>query len=332
VGKPNAKPRTDATPDRVIRKRIREARRRGEQNILVQQLDFYVAFSPDFDLFSARVAHALRRHLFYRTDGGRFARGLVRQPESRLREVHKYFADLPTRENHRAALVTRLIRRKGPKPGDRWVLQIEFAVPVHDHTFEDSGSDVDTNRFKEMEKHFFDRARNIITNSNDIPKKRKRILAYLDLADGLDWPHFLELWHYTPAAVRAFSDASEEEREKMVAAGGGKFPLDGKLPGQRSKELKWRTKPFEYIFQKYGDDQTLSDADLKSALVSMDDAISESIHIRNSDIAGEQWEEETRERRWQEFKKHQRSLATTHPGHLYYLWNKGTEDDRGVGY
>ena len=68
--------RTDFMKRKTLEERLREARSKGEK--LLQHLLITVRFTLDYDQLVARVAHALRAHVVYRTDGGNFARGLIR--------------------------------------------------------------------------------------------------------------------------------------------------------------------------------------------------------------------------------------------------------------
>ena len=71
-----SQPQTDFTPRRKIEERLREAREPGSK--LFKHGVITIRFSRDYDTFVAQTAYALRHYMVYRTDGGNFARGLIR--------------------------------------------------------------------------------------------------------------------------------------------------------------------------------------------------------------------------------------------------------------
>jgi hypothetical protein len=82
--------RTDFTEFNIIDDRYMEAVRRGDlQVISVHPIN--PKFDPDFDVFAATVAYELRHRLYYRTDEGKNARGLVRATGD-LATLHKLFS------------------------------------------------------------------------------------------------------------------------------------------------------------------------------------------------------------------------------------------------
>ena len=86
---------------------------------------FTVKFSSNFDVFAANVAFKLRSLIIYRTDGGRYARGLVRAPGD-LQKIHAALLRKSTSDGDPITLVARVYRRQDPVPSNRFVLSIRF--------------------------------------------------------------------------------------------------------------------------------------------------------------------------------------------------------------
>ncbi|WP_163612537.1 hypothetical protein, partial [Klebsiella pneumoniae] len=68
---------TDYMPPAEFARRALEQTRLGFKPI-GQTLTIVATYDSDFDQFAAKVAHELRHYVVYRSDGGVFARGLVR--------------------------------------------------------------------------------------------------------------------------------------------------------------------------------------------------------------------------------------------------------------
>src|SRR6202022_4269946 len=86
-----------------------------------------VPFDSNFDKFGANVAFAIRQYVTYRTDGGMFARGLVRE---KLQDIHHYLLHTAHITNGFKVRLEAILRRhRDPVATRRWSLAIEFAIP-----------------------------------------------------------------------------------------------------------------------------------------------------------------------------------------------------------
>src|SRR6266851_5127506 len=79
--------RTDYMAMEELKKRAQEHIARGDQPLGETRM-LVVKFDTNFDRFAANVAYELRHLVVYRTDGGNFARGLVRQT-AQLANFHR---------------------------------------------------------------------------------------------------------------------------------------------------------------------------------------------------------------------------------------------------
>src|SRR5262249_16870733 len=115
--------RKDFMPRKSLEERIREARNKGEK--VLQHLLLSMRFSLRYEQFVTQAAHALRRYVVYRTDGGHFARGLVRA-SSNAWEIYQHYRSLQWEGGEKLRLETFVIRRKAHAAENRWVLSVEF--------------------------------------------------------------------------------------------------------------------------------------------------------------------------------------------------------------
>src|SRR5688572_20087366 len=118
--------RTDFTDIAVIDQRRQEAFERGDKR-WVSRHRIEAEFDTDFDVFAANVAHELRTYLYYRTDNGKNARGLVRATGD-LKVIHEILRTAtPRKPNGTAIRLTAILeRRRDPDANMRWVMAIRF--------------------------------------------------------------------------------------------------------------------------------------------------------------------------------------------------------------
>jgi hypothetical protein len=242
-------PKTDFTPESVFHQRFlhhQNDRIVGTTNV------FVVPFDPDFDQFSASVAHALRHLIVYRTDGGNFARGLVRA-SGWLERVHNHLVEVSRPKGMPTRLLARLFRRRDPVAANRWVLTIEFALAKED-TIDGNDDDEIIHATLDVSDKSGCALMNQIIHDTTIlfsdPHKShgiraKRILKMLAVADRVGCRKAEDLWFYTSSVAFAYVQlfTGDPARKRMTAATNGQFPFDGNS-GPDASNVPWRTYPF----------------------------------------------------------------------------------------
>src|SRR6266851_2779763 len=120
--------RTDYMAMEELKKRAQEHIARGDQTLGETRM-LVVKFDTNFDRFAANVAYELRHLVVYRTDGGNFARGLVRQT-GQLANFHRELLENSIANGTRVSVAARLYRRANPDPTLRWMMSVQFGRPV----------------------------------------------------------------------------------------------------------------------------------------------------------------------------------------------------------
>jgi hypothetical protein len=253
----------------VLEKRAHDARERGDtylgtiDNILVQ-------IGP-FDQFAADVAHQLRDKIVYRSDGGRFARALVRASGD-LQKIHTALLAMDTPFQGKVRLTAVLFRRVDPQAADRWVMGIRFAAPDFIDITEPLVVKANETRVASAKCVQLERLLPWMHQvAKEIPGTRgKRIRAMIDLADRLDCPKGLELWYYSRLLTLAYTTPpawmGPEGRAKMTRATGGKLPFDGDgWDGARHDQ--WRHYPFKRIVEHHAYQKPADASRLKTELL-----------------------------------------------------------------
>jgi predicted SprT family Zn-dependent metalloprotease len=123
--------RTGFMPLEEFRRRMRMHIDQGWQPVLPrQEIIINPAFSASFEKFARSAAHELRHYIVYRSDGGLFARGLVRSTGD-LQRIHKDLHDLGIKEGAKVRLAAALYRRKHAEPTRRYMMAVQFAhIPI----------------------------------------------------------------------------------------------------------------------------------------------------------------------------------------------------------
>lgn len=309
--------RTDYPPAEIYRNRLKESRSEGKK--VIQHGVVSVKYSPEFDEFAASAAKSLARYIKYRSDGGRFARGLVRQTPH-LRLIHNEYQSMGLRDGAVVKLYAILTRRMHKSPSERWALSVEFYVRVSDADFSDEGFDIDgpsPDALKTTADAFLARAVGI---AEDISGNRgKRMIKYIELAERIGYPGFLDLWYYSPMAVEEYATISDEERRKITSETGGRLPFKGRIPGFQYG-LNWRVYPFQD--SHLNSHPTTTDREIETGLVYMDTGIIKSIQnlTRGPDLA--QSNKRLHSELWKAFRRHISELMLEDSSHLYYMWNR----------
>lgn len=249
---PNAA--TAHTDRETFRKRARQAHKRGDK-YMGKIEDIRVKFHPKFDQFAAAVAYAIRHKVVYRSDGGKFARGLVRASGD-LQKIHAEYVNASTVAGATIRLKAKFWRRKDEKTLNRWVMSIRFSAP--DWYGEEKGDEIIAD--EEVSKsakarnldNFIDRG---LILCNDIPGKTgQRIKKFLEFADKLKYPHNINLWYYTEYAALHYVNwrTDDKTRRRMTKDTGGKMPFDGHTGSGYTG--MWRAYPLQIPAKNYSAD------------------------------------------------------------------------------
>jgi hypothetical protein len=278
--------RTDYYPSEVYARHVNEALKRGDKTF-GDAHTYLVDFDSNFDRFVANVAFGLRHYVTYRSDGGRYARGLVRDSEE-IKEIHKQFLKSSPAKGSKLRLKATLGRRKSPIATERWALLVHFAADIM--TF-----DKDEGEHIEASPDVADKSRKNLTEkvlhqavlvAQNIDRQNHnqgdRLMKVVKMADRLGYPRCLDLWYYASDHVRIYFDihTTNEFRRKMTAQTGGKFPFDGWIT--QSSPEGWRHFPFKkMIKQCAGQDADRCHAFINNALLELDSNTMGAIHHTN---------------------------------------------------
>ncbi len=237
--------RADYTPRQVIDTRYSQAIQRHD-HVLYSVHPITVKYDSNFDEFAARVAYALRDKLYYRHDGGRNARGLVRATGD-LRIIHSLYrtAKPPTPNGTPIELNAIFGRRRDPRAAMRWVMVIRFN-DSKGWGFVDMDPDV------------------IVVNTADAPRKvmatvllhaslacqdlpgfsGKRICEMVNIAERVKYPKNWGLWYYERSLVDGYVNwrTGNARRREMTRTTGGRVPFDG--DSGFPQHANWRIYPF----------------------------------------------------------------------------------------
>jgi hypothetical protein len=247
--------RVDFMPSEEFKRREQEYKRLGIHPV-GQTLHLSVPFDPGYDRFVANVAYELRHYIVYRSDGGFFARGLVRAADE-IQSIHKKFrqagSSRPT--GSRVRLDAQLFRRDRAAPELRWAMYIIFDTPdiVDGDPIEIAASPEITQRSENNYlRDILDKAKFVIGNPAWNPPNKwgsdrvRRMRDWVELADRMGVPNYLNLWCYHDRAIHLYllpRDTRILSRQEMTAATNGRFPFDGNtgLP----EYVPWRIYPFK---------------------------------------------------------------------------------------
>ena len=245
----NAEGSSDYTPMQVLRKRAAAAHARGDRYVASVR-DKVFKFTTNFDTFAGEVAYGLRHTMVYRTDGGRFARALVRASGD-LKIIHNAYVAANTPEGTDIRLEMYLVRRRDPNPTKRWLMSIRFRAP---DWVEDNDPIVvvpDKTRLAHARCVLLDKLLGVLSIESPFVMGNEGIWLdkVLAIAERLDCPKNLDLWYYNRGPLvhyvswRTFDD----DRKRMTAKTNGQFPFDGNnyLYGE------WRIFPFRTLVRNF---------------------------------------------------------------------------------
>ncbi len=283
----NDKKRTDYTPRRVLDKRAdRSLHNRDKYYTSTGTIS--VMYDDNFDVFAANAAFELRHKIVYRTDGGRFARGLVRA-SNELQIIHAAYKDLSAARPQQGDVIrlkAHFFRRQDPMAENRWVMLIRFQAI--DWIFEDDPMIVtpDPDRIAQARKS---KMENALTCANMLAQNLpgdtgRRIRKMVDIAERVGPSASEDLWYYNRAnALEYFRWRTDNKRRKdMTQKTNGMFPFDGHV----WPNGEWRIFPFRRIAQKYGAiDPGQCDIEIKRELEFAEDEIARTFDEVNRDLA-----------------------------------------------
>jgi hypothetical protein len=237
-------PRTDYMSIEEFRKRANERLAAGWTPILPKQV---VAITPtfngDFDKFAASVAYEIRHYVVYRSDGGNFARGLVRAT-GELAIIHEELKAQKYPDGTKITLAAALYRRSHAEPTSRWMMSIKFGrIAIRPDESEKVTASEDITR--ESDRNLAERIFNWMDQAGNEPSwtgdGKKRIGDWAKLARSMGYPKFLELWHYNRAMVALFVQVQNFTKHRAMT-GGKSPPYSGSY-----LSIPWRVYPFKAI-------------------------------------------------------------------------------------
>ncbi len=242
--------RTDYLPPEVYKAHSDWARLHGTGFFKQILPPLIVPFDSDFNKFAANAAFAIRHYVVYRTDGGAFARGLVRD-SGNLLKIWRTLKDVNTPTGMEIKLYAMLWRRKDIDPTLRWSMTIEFRIATTRKDVEEGeqivvpAAVISNSQQSAIEKVIHDGT--MITQTPPFKGARaNRIRGMLKIADRLGYPKNWNLWYYSRRAVYMYVrwDTNDPQRKTMTAATGGRFPFDGDT-GHYGGYAAWRIFPFQ---------------------------------------------------------------------------------------
>jgi hypothetical protein len=291
---------TNYAEQEVYRKRYLAATKRGDRYIKKTR-PLLVQFKNDLDNFGAQVAHSLRTYVVYRSDGGRFARGLVRASND-LEDIHKAYKASGFKSGWEMRLFAHLFRRKDKLHLNRWVMSIRFVAPdwieVSDELVEASASTTKIIHQKGFQD--FLEAAHLVSSTIET-LRGIRIRKILELADRLPYHKAIKLWYYDPWEIQGFLDASREKRKKIFDT-------------KRYKD--WRRYPFAgwRKFNTYNG--VITNEDIKRSLIDFhDDAYKSKMWYHKRETSGSNIENDY----YRAFNSHLKKLEND-SNHMYSIY------------
>jgi hypothetical protein len=246
--------RNDYTAREVYEAHLKEAARRRDKLRYQWVSITNVPFDSNFDVFADSVAYAIRGMVIYRSDGGQYARGLVRASGD-LGMIHGAYMALDSKpaKGTPIRLGAALIRRKDMDPTGRWMLWIKFIAPDFEfgedvavtvsHSLVDQG-------WKSVTERMLDHAHYWINTQHG--DRAQRVIGMLKIADRLGYPKNWNLFYYARRPIFLYirweaAQPNEEnmgvrsKRGKMTLKTGGQLPFDGDTGPP--EHLDWRIYP-----------------------------------------------------------------------------------------
>ncbi len=236
-----ASQRTDYMPIEEFRRRANEHELGGWTPILPKPVVLLTpTFDLDFDRFAANVAYELRHYIVYRSDGGYFARGLVRATQE-LQGLHAELKGEGYPPGQKITIAAALYRRSHREPTSRWMMSIKFArvsITADEAMAITASPQVTLQSERNLAERILDFAAQAANEPSWAGDRKKRLGDWVDLARKIGFPGFLDLWYYDRGLVALYVQVQfENERGEMT--GHRDPPFDGHYRG-----MDWRVYPF----------------------------------------------------------------------------------------
>lgn len=240
MGKPV---RTNYMPMSEFRRRAQVQARQGWRPILPKQVVVInPAYSKNFEIFAANVAHELRHYIVYRSDGGKFARGLVRATMD-LQNMHQDMVGMDYVEGVKVRMGAALYRRQNDDPKKRYMMSVQFAHLIV--TGEAEQLEARPEIVAKSDEALAERILDWMEDAGDEPKwkgeRKQRIADWAKIARKLGYPKMMDLWHYNRGMVAKFVQVQFEHKRKQMTAGKPP-PYDGYWGAE-----PWRVYPLKLI-------------------------------------------------------------------------------------
>jgi hypothetical protein len=237
--------RTDHMPMAEFRRRANERAFAGWTHTMpAQVVAITPVFDPDFNVFAAKVAHELRFYIVYRSDGGHFARGLVRST-TELEKIHAELKRAGYPAGQKVTIAAALYRRVHAEPTSRWMMSIRFgrvAIDVQEAERVTASAQVTANSDAYLGSRLLDITDKVALEPSWTGDRKKRLGDWAALARKLGYPKYLDLWYYNRALVARYIQI-QYVNERKAMSGGKPPPFDGRYGVE-----EWRIYPFRYAF------------------------------------------------------------------------------------
>ncbi len=244
----------DYTAREIYETHLKEAAKRHDTLRFQWVTISNIPFDPSFEVFADSVAYAIRGLVIYRSDGGKYARGLVRASGDLL-AIHRAYMALQTRPANSSPirLGAALVRRKDADPTRRWMMWIRFKAPdfeAEDEVAITVDPSVVARGWKNVTEDMLHHGHSWIqTQHGDRAQRVEKMLA---IADRLGYPKNWNMFYYARRAIFLYirwESAQPDEdklgprskRGRLAAQTGGQVPFDGDTGPP--EHIPWRVYP-----------------------------------------------------------------------------------------
>ena len=276
---------TNYTSLEVFKKREKRSIQHGDK-YMSAPIPLKISFDSNFDEFVAKVAYALRHKIVYRTDGGKFARGLIRS-SGELKIIHDYYIGSTPPENGGTINLTAImLRRKDPSVHERWVMIIYFNAPdILDEEKEDivASQALTDYSIKNWVDRIIDEGIFAVQSLPQSNIHTNRISCMLKIAERMGYPRNENLWYYNRDAVIEYVQwrTTDARRKSMTQATYGLSPFKGDI----YPHGEWRIYPFKAIANKcWGNNPDDCRAKIVNELISAEDYIMRTFQDINKEL------------------------------------------------
>ena len=287
--------RSDFMDMEVFKRRAHEQIALGWKNV-GETVNLPVVFDLNFDNFAANTAFALRHLIVYRSDGGHFARGLVRIT-GQLVLIHNYLKDATYPQGTKILLAARLYRRVHPTPNMHWMMSVQFAINSINMESDaiEASPQVTAQADKNFSEYLLHHIRLVVENPKWSGDRQVRLREWVTIAERLGYPNYSKLWYYNRVATFEYVNwnTTDPRRKAMTMTTGGNLPFNG-TTGSMSygssfsapPATPWRNYPFKKIFDECKQRHDVNDYHglISSELIFAEDEVLRSIAEINTQI------------------------------------------------